>query len=49
MEASLDLSAEPDDRPSPVVCVDETLEHLVSEVRQALPLGPGQPLRYDDD
>jgi hypothetical protein len=49
MEDSLALAAEPYDRPSPVVCVDETLDHLVSEVRQALPLGPGHPLRYDDD
>jgi hypothetical protein len=49
MEDSLDLDAEPYDRPSPVVCVDKKLDQLVSEVRQALPLGPGHPLRYDDE
>jgi hypothetical protein len=49
MEAILDLSAEPYDRHSPVVCFDEKLYQLVSEVRQALPLGPGHPLRYDDE
>jgi hypothetical protein len=48
-EAILDLSAEPDDRHSPRVCCDEQLYPLVSEGRQALPVGPGQPRRYDDD
>jgi hypothetical protein len=47
MEDILDLYAEPYDRHYPVVCFDEKLYQLVSEVRQALPLGPGHPLRYD--
>jgi hypothetical protein len=44
----LDLSAEPDDPRYPLVCVEEQLYQVVSEVRQALPLRPGQPVRYDD-
>jgi hypothetical protein len=47
MEAILDLYAEPYDRHYPLVCFDEKLYQLVSEVRQALPVRPGQPLRYD--
>ncbi len=49
MEDILDLYAEPYDRHYPVVCFDEKLYQLVSEVRQALPLGPGHPLRYDSE
>jgi DDE superfamily endonuclease len=49
MEDLLDLSAEPYDRHYPLVCFDEKLYQLVSEVRQALPVRPGQPRRYDDE
>jgi hypothetical protein len=47
MEDLLDLYAAPDDRHYPLVCFDEKLYQLISEVRQALPVRPGQPLRYD--
>jgi hypothetical protein len=47
MEDILDLYAEPYDPRYPLVCFDEKLSPLVSEVRQALPLRPGQPVRYD--
>jgi hypothetical protein len=47
MEDILDLYAEPYDRRYPVVCFDESPYQLVSEVRQALPVAPGRPARYD--
>jgi hypothetical protein len=47
MEDILDLYAEPYDRRYPLVCFDEKLCQLVSETRQALPVRPGQPRRYD--
>jgi hypothetical protein len=47
MEDVLDLYAEPYDRYYPLVCFDEKLYQLVSETRQALPVCPGQPRRYD--
>jgi DDE superfamily endonuclease len=47
MEDILDLYAEPYDPQYPVVCFDEKLYQMVSEVRHALPLRPGQPVRYD--
>jgi hypothetical protein len=47
MEDVLDLYAEPYDPQYPVVCFDESPYQLVSEVRQPLPLRPGQPARYD--
>jgi DDE superfamily endonuclease len=47
MEDILDLYAEPYDPRYPVVCFDERLYQLVSEVRQPLPLQPGHPRRYD--
>ena len=47
MEDILDLYAEPYKPRYPVVCFDESPFQLVSEVRQPLPMGPGQPRRYD--
>jgi hypothetical protein len=47
MEEVLDLYAEPYDPQYPVVCFDESPDQLVSEVRQPLPVRPGQPARYD--
>jgi hypothetical protein len=47
MEDILDLYAEPYDARYPLVCVDESPYQLVSEVRQPLPVAPGQPMRYD--
>ncbi len=49
MEDILDLYAEPYKPRYPVVCFDESPFQLVSEVRQPLPMGPGQPRRYDDE
>jgi hypothetical protein len=47
MEDVLDLYAEPDDPQYPVVCFDESPYQLVREVRQPLPVAPGQPVRDD--
>jgi DDE superfamily endonuclease len=47
MEDILDLYAEPYDPQYPLVCFDESSYQLVSEVRQPLPVRPGQPRRYD--
>jgi hypothetical protein len=47
MEDLLDLYEEPYDPRRPLVCFDELPYQLVSEVRQPLPLRPGQPERYD--
>jgi hypothetical protein len=47
MEDVLDLYAEPYDPQYPVVCFDESPYQLISEVRQPLPVHPGQPARYD--
>jgi hypothetical protein len=47
MEDILDLYAEPYDPQYPLVCFDESPYQLVSEVRQSLPVRPGQPRRYD--
>jgi hypothetical protein len=47
MEDIVELYAEPYDRQYPVVCFDESPSPLVSEVRQPLPVRPGQPARYD--
>jgi hypothetical protein len=47
MEDILDLYAEPYDRRYPLVCFDEKLYQMVRETRQALPVRPGQPRRYD--
>jgi transposase len=47
MEALLDLYAETPDPRRPRVCFDETTKQLVAEVRQPLPMAPGQPERYD--
>ena len=49
MEDILALYAEPYDPRSPVVCVDERPDQLISEVRQPLPMGPGHLLRDDDE
>jgi hypothetical protein len=48
MEDVLDLYAEPSEPQYPVGCFDESPDQLVSEVRQPLPVRPGQPARYDD-
>jgi hypothetical protein len=47
MEDLLDLYAEPYDPLYPVVSFDESPYPMVSEVRQPLPVAPGQPVRCD--
>ena len=49
MEDILDLYAQPFDAQHPLVCMDETSKQLLGDVREALPLEPGQPLRYDSE
>jgi hypothetical protein len=49
MEDLLGLYAEPYAPRYPVICVDESPYQLISEVRQPLPMVPGQLLRYDDE
>lgn len=47
MEDVLDVYKRPADPKRPLVCFDESPEQLVRETRQALPMQPGQPKRYD--
>jgi hypothetical protein len=47
MEDVLDVYHRPYDPRRPVVCLDETFKQLIGEVRQPLPMRPGQVERYD--
>ena len=47
MEDVLEVYTRPEDPKHPLVCMDELSKQLVSETRAPLPLGPGQPRRYD--
>lgn len=47
MEDVLDLYAEPQDPLHPVVCLDESPIQLIGEIKEPLPVMPGQPARYD--
>ncbi len=47
MEDVLDVYKRPVDPQRPVMCFDESPEQLVRETRQALPMQPGEPERYD--
>lgn len=47
MEDVLDLYAEPHDPLHPVVCLDESPIQLIGEIKEPLPVRPGQPARYD--
>ncbi len=47
MEDVLDLYAEPFDPARPQVCFDECPYQLVGDVRQSVPMEPGQPERVD--
>ena len=49
MEEVLDLYEEEDDPRYPKVCFDEKLVAPQADVRQALPMEPGQPERIDDE
>jgi DDE superfamily endonuclease len=47
MEDVLAVYQRPHDPARPVLCMDETSKQLVSEMRVALPVEPGQPRRED--
>ena len=49
MEDVLDLYEAPYDPRRPVVCFDETPRQLIDEVREAVPMQPGQPAREDTE
>jgi transposase len=49
MEDVLDVYKRPADPQRPLMCFDESPEQLVRETRQALPMQPGQPERYDHE
>ena len=49
MEEILDLYAQPIDAKRPLVCMDETSKQLLADVREPLPMEPGQPARYDSE
>jgi hypothetical protein len=49
MEDVLDVYARPPDPARPLVCFDEGSKELHGEVRDPLPLIPGQPLCYDTE
>ena len=47
MEDVLEVYKRPYDPRRPVVCLDETFKQLIGEVREPLPVAPGQMERYD--
>lgn len=47
MEDVLDLYAEPFKPWQPVICFDERPCQLLADTREAIPMQPGQPKRYD--
>ena len=47
MEDVLEVYHRPYDRYRPLICLDETTKQLVGEVREPLPMSPGQPASYD--
>lgn len=49
MEEILDIYQQPYDHNRPVICVDESSKQLTKEVRQSLPMKPGQVERYDSE
>ena len=49
MEDVLEVYARPYDPRRPVVCMDETNKQLVGEVREPLPVAPGQPERVEHE
>jgi hypothetical protein len=49
MEEILDIYQQPYDDNRPVICVDESSKQLTKEVRQSLPMRPGQVERYDSE
>jgi hypothetical protein len=49
MEDVLDVYERPYDRGYPQVCLDETSKQLIGQVRDPLPMLPGEPQKYDSE
>jgi hypothetical protein len=49
MEDVLSVYARPYDEQRPVVCLDEAAKQLLREVREPLPIAPGQVMRQDNE
>ena len=47
MEDVLDLYHKAYDPRHPVVCMDETTKQLIAEIKEPIPVAPGQPARYE--
>jgi hypothetical protein len=47
MEDVLEVYTQPNDPSRPQVCMDETSKQLLADLREPLPVQPGQPLRVD--
>jgi DDE superfamily endonuclease len=47
MEDVLEAYQQPPDPQRPVVCLDETFQQLIGEIREPLPAQPGEVARYD--
>ena len=49
MEETLDLYQQPYNEKEPLVCFDESSKQLLAEIRESIPMEPGQPQRYDTE
>jgi DDE superfamily endonuclease len=49
MEDLLDLYMQPDDKASPIVCIDERPCHLIGHLQPPDPAQPGRPAREDTE
>lgn len=49
MEEVLSIYKRPYNTDHPVICLDESSKQLVEEVRQPIPVEPGQPERFDTE
>jgi hypothetical protein len=49
MEDILELYTQPADPAHPLVCLDELSKQLLGDVREPLPVAPGQPARIDSE
>jgi transposase len=49
MEEVLDIYKRPYDSKYPVVCMDESSKQLIKEVREALPMKPGEVEKFDTE
>jgi len=49
MEEVLSIYTQPYNAERPVVCLDESSKQLIGEVREPIPIEPGQPERFDTE